>query len=83
MKIDLENGRRAKNAEMEERLKIYMELMDMEVKPEDVTYPVKMFVISYSSFHLVTMRDGFKSTFSCPGYYQELGCESWDVSTRR
>ena len=36
MKIDLESGRRARSSEMEERLKIYLQLMDEEVKPEVV-----------------------------------------------
>ena len=36
MKIDLETGRRARSSEIEERLKIYLQLMDKEVKPEEV-----------------------------------------------
>ena len=75
MKIDLENGRRAKNAKMEGRLKIFMELMNMEVKQEDVMCPVKMVFKSNSSFHLVSSRDGSKSTCSCPRYNQ-----CWDVT---
>ena len=43
MKIDLENGRRSSCPEMEERLKIYMQLMDTEGKQEDVKFDVKMF----------------------------------------
>ena len=58
LKIDLEAGRRAKSAEMEERLKRFMDLMDKEVKLEDVTYNSKLFFKTCSSFHLVTARDG-------------------------
>ena len=36
MKIELETGRRARSTEMKERLKIYLQLMDEEVKPEEV-----------------------------------------------
>ena len=62
MKIDLDNGRRAKNTKMEERMKLYMELMNTEVKQEDVTGAAKTFFKTYSSFHLVTARDGAKLT---------------------
>ena len=70
MKIDLENGRRAKNGEMHEHMKHYMKLMNTEVKLEDVTCAAKEFFKTYSSFHLVTARDGFKSTCSSTKYYQ-------------
>jgi len=75
MKIDLETGRRARSVEMEERLKIYLQLMDEEVKPEEVKCDVKLFFKAYSSFHLVTVADGVKARCSCPGYYQEMVCK--------
>ena len=75
MMIELETGRRAKSAEMEGRLKGYMELMDKEVKPEDVKCDAKLFFKTYSSFHLVTVRDGVKATCSYPTYYQDMVCE--------
>ena len=75
MKIDLETGRRARSVEMEERLKIYLQLMDEEVKPEEVKCDVKLFFKAYSSFHLVTVADGVKARCSCPGYHQEMVCE--------
>ena len=43
MKIELETGRRAKSAEMEGRLKGFMQLMDKEVKQEDVKCHAKLF----------------------------------------
>ena len=64
MKIDLENGRRAKSDEMEQRMKRFMDLMNMEVNPAEVTCEAKVFFKTYSSFHLGTARDGFKSTCS-------------------
>ena len=75
MKIDLETGRRARSSEMEERLKIYLQLMDEEVKQEDVKCCAKLFFKSYSSFHLVTASDGVKARCSCPAYYQDMVCE--------
>ena len=36
MKIDLEIGRRAKNEELEDRLNRYMNLMKLDVTPEEV-----------------------------------------------
>ena len=56
-------------------MKRYVELMKTEVKLEDVTCAAKEFFKTYSSFHLVTARDGAKSTCSCTGYYQDLACE--------
>ena len=41
MKIDLASGRRAKNEVLEERLNQYMDLMDLEVRPEDVKCEAK------------------------------------------
>ena len=75
MKIDLETGRRVRSSEMEERLKIYLQLMDEEVKPEDVKCVAKLFFKSYSSFHLVTAFDGVKARCSCLAYYQDMVCE--------
>ena len=75
MKIELESGRRAKNAKKEERLKRFMELMNTEVKPEDLKCESKLFFKTYASFHLVTARDGVKATCSCPTYYQDMVCE--------
>ena len=62
MKIYLETGRRAKNAEVEESLKRFMVLMSTEVKPEEVTFEAKLFFKIYSSFHMVTACDGAKAT---------------------
>ena len=75
LKIELGSGRRAKSAEMEDRLKRFMDLMDKEVKLEDVTYDSKVFFKTCSSFPLVTARDGVKATCSCPAYYQDMVCE--------
>ena len=76
MKINLVSGRRAKNDEMEERLNRYMDLMKLEVGPEDVNCLLNVFFKTCASFHLVTARgNGSKSTFSCPGYYQEMVCK--------
>ena len=54
MKIDLASGRRAKNEEMEEQLNRYMELMDLEVRPEDVKCDA--FFKTHASFHFVAAR---------------------------
>ena len=43
MKIDLESGRGARNDEMKECLNLYVDLMKLEVRPEDVTCPPKSF----------------------------------------
>ena len=75
MKMDLETGRRARSSEMEERLKIYLQLMYEEVKPEELKCAAKLFFKSYSSFHLVTASDGVKARCSCPAYYQDMVCE--------
>ena len=75
MKIDLETGRRARSPEMEERLKVYLQLMDKEVKPEDVKCCAKLFFKSYSLFHLVTACDGVKARCSYPSHYQDMVCE--------
>ena len=60
---------------MEGRLKHYMELMDKEVKPINVKCEAKLIFKAYSSFHLVTVRDGVKATCSCPTFYQDMICE--------
>ena len=76
MKIDLASGRRAKNEELETRLNRYMDLMDLEVRPEEVKCEAKSSFKTCSSFHLVTARgDGSKSTCSCPRYHQDMVCE--------
>ena len=75
LNIDLDSGRRAKSAEMEERLRRYMDLMDEEVKQEDVTYDSKLFFKTCSSFYLVTACSKVKATCSCPAYYQNMVCE--------
>ena len=72
MKIELATRRRAKSAEMEERLKRFMDLMD-EVKPEDVTCEVKLFFKICASFHLDTECDLVKATI----------IKIWYVSMRR
>ena len=51
---------------MKERLKIYLQLMDEEVKPEEMKCAAKLFFKIYSSFHLVTASDGVKARCSCP-----------------
>ena len=56
-------------------MKRFMELMNTEVKPEDVTCKSKLFFKTYTLFHLVTVRDGAKATCSCPAYYQDMVCE--------
>ena len=43
MKINLESGRRAKNEELEDRLKRFTDLMNLEVKSEDVTCATNVF----------------------------------------
>ena len=48
MRIDLASGRRAKNEEFEERLNRYMDLMDLEARPEDVKCEAKAFFKTYS-----------------------------------
>ena len=75
MEIDLETGRRARSSEMEQRLKIYLQLMDEEVKPEDVKCCAKLFFKSYFSFHLVTASDCVKARCSCLAYCQDMVCE--------
>ena len=60
---------------MEERLKIYLQLMEEEAKLEDVKCCAKLFFKSYSSFHLVTASDGAQARYSCPAYYQDMVCE--------
>ena len=61
-KIELENRRGAKNEEMEEHMKQFMDLMNTEVKQEEITCEAKLFFKTYTSFHLVTASDGLKST---------------------
>ena len=78
MKNDLETGRRAKSAELEERLKRYMELMDKKVKQEDVTCDAKLFFKTYSSFHLVTRVMVSRRRVRIPYIIK-----TWYVSTRR
>ena len=41
MKIDLASGRSAKNEVLEERLNIFMDLMDLEARPGDVKCEAK------------------------------------------
>ena len=60
---------------MEERLKIYLQLMYEEVKPEELKCAAKLFFKSYASFHLVTVSHGVKARCSCPAYYQDMVCE--------
>ena len=50
---------------MEERLKIYLQVMDEEVKPEDVKCCPKLFFKSYASFYMVTASDSVKARCSC------------------
>ena len=49
---------------MEMRMNRYMELMKLDVRPEDVKCDAKTLFKTYTSFHLVAARcDGSKSFF--------------------
>ena len=58
---------------MEQRMKRFMDLMNMEVRPEDVTCEEKVFFKTYSSFHLVTARDGFFIDMLVPWILSRFG----------
>ena len=63
MKNNLERCRRVMNALFKEHLNCYMELMSLDVKPEEVRCSAKEVFKTFELFHLVTVHsDGRKST---------------------